>query len=185
MGGLFLAGVYLTPWWSFPALLGEAVVLDYFAVTWRGVDRFCFTPAYAFLLPAYATRWYAGRWFGKPPQTIPGFSLRLTLSGVVPLRYARLSPAEASIFCQAVLTMPPWTPSWFELSSISRRHSCFAIVCWPRDDGAGSADPGTSKSFYSDASPNITLTFIRRVGASLRIQSAHRSRGMLGMYIRQ
>ncbi|MBA5868958.1 MAG: hypothetical protein GDA68_02980 [Nitrospira sp. CR2.1] len=76
----FLAGVYLTPWWSFPVLFAEAVLLDYWAVTWRGVDTFCITSAYAFLLPAYAALWYSGRWFINAPGTIPTLSLRLPVS---------------------------------------------------------------------------------------------------------
>ncbi|WP_234406193.1 hypothetical protein [Methylobacillus glycogenes] len=51
----FLAGVYLRPVWAFPALLALAGGLDLAAVTWGGVDNFCTSPAYGFLLPAYGT----------------------------------------------------------------------------------------------------------------------------------
>ncbi|MFL9710921.1 hypothetical protein [Methylobacillus sp. Pita1] len=61
----FLAGVYLRPAWTFPALLGLAAALDFAAVTWGGVDNFCTSPAYGFLLPAYGTLWLGGRWFAK------------------------------------------------------------------------------------------------------------------------
>ncbi|MPS48186.1 hypothetical protein [Methylobacillus sp.] len=64
----FLAGVYLRPVWVFPALFGLAAALDFAAVTWGGVDGFCTSPAYGFLIPAYGTLWLGGRWFAKHYQ---------------------------------------------------------------------------------------------------------------------
>lgn len=64
----FLAGVYLRPIWVFPALLAVAAGLDFAAVTWGGVDGFCTSPAYGFLLPAYGSLWLGGRWFAKHYQ---------------------------------------------------------------------------------------------------------------------
>ena len=45
----------------FGALLIEAGLLDYFAISHMGVSDYCFTPAYWFLIPTYAVLWYAGR----------------------------------------------------------------------------------------------------------------------------
>jgi hypothetical protein len=59
----FLAGVYLRPVSMLPALMTEAALIDYAAVTWGGVSSFCITPAYAFLVPAYSALWLAGRWY--------------------------------------------------------------------------------------------------------------------------
>ncbi len=59
----FLAGLYLSSRWVFPALLAEAALLDVAAVTWGGVDNFCVSPAYGFLLPAYGALWGAGHWY--------------------------------------------------------------------------------------------------------------------------
>ena len=59
----FLAGIYLPSAWGFVALMVEAFALDVSAITWGGVSGFCFTPAYAFLLPAHAALWLAGRWY--------------------------------------------------------------------------------------------------------------------------
>lgn len=58
-----LAGVYLGSPWGFVALMVEAFALDIAAITWGGVSGFCFTPAYALLLPAHAALWLAGRWY--------------------------------------------------------------------------------------------------------------------------
>ncbi|ALP52895.1 cobalamin ABC transporter [Candidatus Tenderia electrophaga] len=61
----FLAGVYLSSRWAFPALLAGAGLLDFAAVTWGGVSSFCISPAYGFLLPAYGALWLAGRWYAR------------------------------------------------------------------------------------------------------------------------
>jgi len=59
----FLAGVYLRPLWTLPALIAEPALVDHAAVTWGGVSSFCINPAYGFLLPAYGSLWLAGRWY--------------------------------------------------------------------------------------------------------------------------
>lgn len=59
----FLAGVYLRPRWALPALLAATWLLDFAAFAWGGASRFCLTPAYLFLLPAYSALWLAGRWY--------------------------------------------------------------------------------------------------------------------------
>jgi hypothetical protein len=61
----FLAGVYVGSHWMFLALLAEAAGLDVIAVTWGGVDNFCMSPAYIFLLPAYGALWGVGRWYAS------------------------------------------------------------------------------------------------------------------------
>ena len=61
----FLAGIYLRALW-FPALLMLlAAGLDYIAISVGGVSPFCISPAYAALLPAYASLWFAGRWYQR------------------------------------------------------------------------------------------------------------------------
>lgn len=59
----FAAGVYLTAGIALPAFLALAFALDAAAVGWGGIAAYCFTPAYAMLLPAYAALWAAGRWY--------------------------------------------------------------------------------------------------------------------------
>jgi hypothetical protein len=59
----FLAGFYLRPVWTLPALTALAGVSDYVAIAWFGVSDFCVTLAYGFLLPAYGALWLAGRWY--------------------------------------------------------------------------------------------------------------------------
>ncbi len=63
MALFFLGGLYLRKHWQFAAFLGLAVVIDWIAIEYNGVSDFCVTPAYSFLLPAYAVLWYGGRWY--------------------------------------------------------------------------------------------------------------------------
>jgi len=59
----FLAGLYLSPLWLFAGFFLLAAAIDYVAITWGGVSSFCVTGAYLFLVPAYASLWFAGRSF--------------------------------------------------------------------------------------------------------------------------
>jgi hypothetical protein len=57
---------------SSPLLLGalfvEAAALDYVAITHLGVDSYCVTAAYGFLVPTYAALWFAGRYYARIHQ---------------------------------------------------------------------------------------------------------------------
>lgn len=59
-----LAGFYL-PRWAFPALLVEAGLVDYLAITYGGVSGWCFSAAYWFLIPTYGLLWFGGRFYAK------------------------------------------------------------------------------------------------------------------------
>lgn len=62
-----LAGFYL-PRWVFPVLLVEAGLVDYLAINYGGVDGWCFSPAYWFLIPTYYVLWLAGRFYAQRYQ---------------------------------------------------------------------------------------------------------------------
>lgn len=57
----FAAGLWLSGRSAFFLLLAEAAVIDYFAIAQLSVSGSCISPAYAFLLPAYAAMWQAGK----------------------------------------------------------------------------------------------------------------------------
>lgn len=63
-----LAGVLVASPLLFGALMIEAAALDYTAVTQLGVDNYCITPAYWFLVPTYGVLWFAGRYYAKHHQ---------------------------------------------------------------------------------------------------------------------
>lgn len=83
----FLAGFYLRQAWVFGALLAEAALLDFAAITWGGVSSFCVTPAYGFLLPAYGALWLGGRWAAARYRfawsMLPTLAVALLCSAVV------------------------------------------------------------------------------------------------------
>ncbi len=63
LGIFFLAGLFLNSPRAFVTLLGLAFAIDYLAVTTLGVNNYCISPAYAFLVPTYAVMWFGGRYF--------------------------------------------------------------------------------------------------------------------------
>jgi hypothetical protein len=59
----FALGFYFRQRLVLPLFLMQAALIDYLAIAqWNGSD-YCVTAAYAFLLPAYAALWLAGRWY--------------------------------------------------------------------------------------------------------------------------
>ena len=64
----FLCGLYLARFTRaskvvFTVLLLEAGLIDYYATGTQGISDWCITPAYWFLIPIYASLWFAGHWF--------------------------------------------------------------------------------------------------------------------------
>lgn len=62
LGGLFLGRVRgaLT---VLALLLVEAALVDYYAINFNNVSAWCVTSAYGFLMFAYASLWFVGRWY--------------------------------------------------------------------------------------------------------------------------
>ena len=73
LGGLYLAKLRVARW-VFVALLAEAALIDYYAITMGGTSDWCVTPAYGFLALAYGAMWYFGNWFA-PRHTLTGRNL--------------------------------------------------------------------------------------------------------------
>ena len=57
----FLAGLWFGGIALFATLVLEAGLIDYIAITQFSVSDFCISPAYVFLIPAYAAVWFGGR----------------------------------------------------------------------------------------------------------------------------
>ncbi len=62
---LFIVGFYFSSFLVIALFLAQAFLIDYLVVTQLGIGQSCFTIAYAFLLPAYLSLWFAGRWLSK------------------------------------------------------------------------------------------------------------------------
>ena len=72
MAVLFLGGLYVRRHLAFFGFVALAGALDFVSVRYAGTSDFCITPAYSFLLPAYAVLWYAGRLFADRLQASAG-----------------------------------------------------------------------------------------------------------------
>lgn len=74
----FLIGFYFRQRVMLPVFLAQAAIVDYLSITHFGVDDYCVTAAYIFLLPAYSALWLAGRWYAAhyrfQVQTLPLFA---------------------------------------------------------------------------------------------------------------
>ncbi len=77
----FAGGVYLRGARAFALLMIEAAGIDWLATQQLGISRYCISPAYAFLVPAYGSLWLGGGWFSlKPIRIQPSSLARLTVS---------------------------------------------------------------------------------------------------------
>ena len=86
----FLAGVYLRSTWPLLGFFTLSWWLDFAATYWGGVSDYCLTPAYVFLLPAYASLWFAGRWYKERHQFTWSTLLPLSISAMAGLTLCQL-----------------------------------------------------------------------------------------------
>ena len=68
LAGFMLPRYTLAATAAFIFLLLEAGGLDYYAIAYHGVSDYCVSPAYWFLIPTYASMWFAGHWFAARKQ---------------------------------------------------------------------------------------------------------------------
>lgn len=61
----FIVGFYCSSLAVIALFLAQAFLIDYLALTQLGIGESCFTLAYSFLLPAYLSMWFAGKWLAK------------------------------------------------------------------------------------------------------------------------
>lgn len=72
LASFFVAGFYLRSRLAMPALLALGFAIDVVVIKMMGGSDFCFTPAYAMLLPAYGLMWGAGRLAAaRFPRSLP------------------------------------------------------------------------------------------------------------------
>lgn len=83
MAIFFLGGLYLRRHWTFVTYLLLALAIDWIAIEYNGVSDFCVTPAYSFLVPAYAVLWYSGRLYSTRLRASVGSLLGLAAVGLI------------------------------------------------------------------------------------------------------
>lgn len=105
----FLAGIYLRSAWPLLGLFALSWWLDFAAYTWGGTSGFCLTPAYIFLLPAYASLWLAGRWYVGRHQFAWRSLMPLSFSIVVGLAMSELFSSGGFYFFSGRFTDTTWS----------------------------------------------------------------------------
>jgi len=70
----FMVGFYVRNVLGFPVFWLVAFAVDLITIEAKGGQSYCFTISYPFLIPAYASLWFAGRWFsGNYSENLKGF----------------------------------------------------------------------------------------------------------------
>lgn len=87
LASFFVMGYFLRGRWAFPALCSLAFIIDVVVIYGLDGSRFCFTPAYAMLLPAYGLMWQAGRLAKRhlAPRLamLPAFAVLVSIAALV------------------------------------------------------------------------------------------------------
>lgn len=86
----FLAGMYFNAQWIFLLLCLLAALVDWAAISIGGVSSYCVTPAYAMLLPAYASLWLGGRWYAMHHRNTLPSKMLLVITAVITALLAEL-----------------------------------------------------------------------------------------------
>lgn len=63
-----LLGFYVRSHIGFVVFMVTAIVIDLAVVEYTQIDNYCMTPAYPFIIPAYAVLWAAGQWLARQHQ---------------------------------------------------------------------------------------------------------------------
>lgn len=94
----FLAGWYLRSPIALAGLLAGAFAIDYIAIAYLGVSGYCVSPAYGFLIPAYAALWSAGRWAAPWHRQEDRFVIRRCILALSASTAAAFLVTEISFF---------------------------------------------------------------------------------------
>ncbi len=79
----FAVGFYLRRSLWLGVFLGAAALIDYYSITQGGSSAYCISPAYGFLLPAYAALWWGGRIYSRYHSASLATLLPLAITAVV------------------------------------------------------------------------------------------------------
>lgn len=109
----FLAGFYLADRrWVLPALLLEAIAVDFVAIRYYGVSDYCVTLAYWFIVPAYSLLWLGGHWLHRHYRHRPRDLVRLSASLVASVTVCFLVTQGSFYWLGSRLTDPTILGWW-------------------------------------------------------------------------
>jgi len=113
----FVGGFYLSrEWrWVLGLLLIEAVGVDGVAFRYYGLDNYCATLAYWFIVPAYSVLWLGGAWLRRHYQQAPIDLARLTASLLVSVTVCYLITHAAFYWLAGRVEHPSIADWWSEL----------------------------------------------------------------------
>lgn len=86
LASFFVLGYFVRRFAGFVGLFALGYGIDVVSMSVLGVSDFCYTPAYAMLIPAYATMWLAGRYATRMPerlQSLPAMAVLLVAATFV------------------------------------------------------------------------------------------------------
>lgn len=111
----FLGGLYIGGSLMFALFMLLAVIVDYIATQHLGVSSYCLSAAYPFLLPAYATLWWSGRWLARRWQpTRPLRTLALAAATLAVAVSVCFIVSNASFYWLAGRAAAPTLAGWRE-----------------------------------------------------------------------
>lgn len=86
LASYFVLGYFVRRFTGFAGLFALGYGIDVVSISMLGVSDFCYTPAYAMLIPAYGVMWMAGRYAARMPerlQSLPAIAVLLTAATFV------------------------------------------------------------------------------------------------------
>lgn len=82
LASFFVLGYFVRRFAGFVGLFALGYAIDVVSISMLGVSDFCYTPAYAMLIPAYAVMWMAGRFAAGLPERLNSLPMIAVLLGV-------------------------------------------------------------------------------------------------------
>ncbi|HEX2585113.1 MAG TPA: hypothetical protein VHL14_08270 [Steroidobacteraceae bacterium] len=105
----WLGGALALRWWWPAIMLVASAAIDYFVIS-NGVSSYCVTPAYPFIIPAYFSLWFAGRWIAGHLNADAQSLLRTGISILGGVTFAFIiTNVGFYLFAGYFSSMPAWT----------------------------------------------------------------------------
>lgn len=114
----FLAGFWLrgSARWAFPALIVEAVLVDFFVITGQGMNfwtHYCVSPAYWFIPAYFGAMWFGGSWLAARQRGLRADTLGLAAIALLASEAAAYLISNGSFYWLSdAVPLPRSAASW-------------------------------------------------------------------------